>query len=819
MLKNMIQIWQKAAQHTTEGIFVTTVDGDIVWVNETFSHITGYSSAEAVGKNPRLFQYNDGTEKKKLSWRSLWVTILAGKLWRAEVTNRKKNGDLYTCIQTIVPIFEQNSTKIEYFVAIHNDITDKRSIEYNVQMRTNQLELAQDIAKLGYWEWNALTNEFHWSDRTYEIFGVEKETFNPTMENILGLISEDGVDFFRSWLNRAVYAREDFIIDIKIKNEDRIIYLNFESKCGLDENGFVINLSGIVQDITVRKLIEKKLNEQLSFVQTMIEHNPNALYYKDVNNRFIGCNLQFEKLYNVDRKDIIGKTNYEVWGNRYNKKIEEIEFEAFESNHPIQTEIFSKNINKDLIFSISSYGDGDGESIGIVGTIIDISERKQNENQIRFMAFHDSLTGLANRSNIYQQLETLLFVKKQETHRHNDSDDYLSILFLDLDHFKNINDTMGHDIGDLLLKQASSRIQSCLRKDDTLGRLGGDEFVILCQTKQPETIAQKIISEMATPFDLNGNLVYIGVSIGIAIYPKDGDTTKELMKNADLALYKAKEDGRNTFHFFTEQMNMTILERRQIEDDMRAAIENKQFELYYQPRVALNETGYEVASAECLIRWNHPTLGLIFPNSFINIAELTGLIIPLSEWVIEESIKSLSLWENAQHHPVILSINISPAHFKTSTLVSYIKTTLEKYNVSPCYLEIEITENVLLERSEQIMENIRELKFLGVKMAIDDFGTGYSSMNYLRKFNVNCLKIDKSFVDDLGINHDSELIVNAIIGLAKNLKIRCVAEGVETISQLEYLENEGCDEIQGWYFSKAITENKFLQYVREFNKI
>ena len=429
---------------------------------------------------------------------------------------------------------------------------------------------------------------------------------------------------------------------------------------------------------------------------------------------------------------------------------------------------------------------------GLVATFEDITERLLAEDRIKHLARHDALTGLLNRVAFYEQMETVLgHLRRSET---------MAVLSLDLDHFKSVNDTLGHPIGDLLLQTAAERMLSCVRGEDVVARLGGDEFAIVqVPSAQPTSItslATRLIEVIGAPYDLGGHQVIVGVSVGVTLAPDEGTEPDVLMKNADLALYRAKADGGGIYRFFEIGMDARMQARRILELDLRKAVVNGEFELFYQPIIDV-KTG-AITSCEALIRWNHPERGVIAPMDFIPVAEETGLIVPLGEWVLRQACTEAARWP--KH--VTVAVNLSPAQFKSRGLVPTVISALATSGLSADRLELEITELVLMQENEGAIATLHQLRDLGIRIAMDDFGTGYSSLGYLRSFPFDRIKIDQSFIRDLPGKEDSLAIVRAVVGLSSSLGIKTTAEGVETKEQLASLTVEGCGEFQGFLFSQ-----------------
>lgn len=446
----------------------------------------------------------------------------------------------------------------------------------------------------------------------------------------------------------------------------------------------------------------------------------------------------------------------------------------------------------------------------IIGTLHDITSQKKTEREISYYAYYDTLTKLPNRRLFLDQFETSLSTAKRRNEK-------VSLLFIDLDHFKNINDSYGHHVGDQVLTQTASRIQNSIRLSDILSvgiddsqnkvaRLAGDEFtVLLCGVNAVDnvvTVAQRVLDSLSQPFIFDNHTIYITATIGIALYPDDSNSVQELLQNADVAMYHAKESGRNNYQFFSEELNIYHKNRLSIENDLRSAMFNNELVIFYQPQ--FNGELNEIIGFEALLRWQHPTKGMLAPDKFMSIAEASGLIVPIGAWVLEEACKQAAEWSKKSTKPYRMAVNLSALQFNHKNLSEQVLNALEVSGLDPSLLELEITESAIIQNVNETLALLVSLKSIGIKLAIDDFGTGYSSLSYLKNFPIDTLKVDKSFIDEIVTNKKDAAIAQTILQLADNLGLLSVAEGVETKEQVAGLTEMGCTQFQGFYFSKPL---------------
>jgi diguanylate cyclase (GGDEF)-like protein len=456
--------------------------------------------------------------------------------------------------------------------------------------------------------------------------------------------------------------------------------------------------------------------------------------------------------------------------------------------------------------SVATIRDGSGLTSGPVLVFRDVTVARALAEEIEHLAEHDTLTNLPNRLLLNDRLNHALTQASRKT-------SIMAILFLDLDNFKHINDSLGHPTGDKLLRSVAELLQKCVRTPDTVSRQGGDEFVLLLHDVQhaedAAITARRILRAMNEPHSIEGHEFHVTTSIGISVYPEDGLDAATLLKNADTAMYQAKESGRQNFRFFKPEMNVKAVERQSMEEDLRRALERNELALHYQPIVNL-ESGI-ITGAEALLRWTHPTRGSVSPSQFIPVAEDSGLILPIGAWVLREACTQAKAWEDAGLRPIEVYVNVSALQFRSEGFLDGLTASLDETGLSPKSLVLELTESVLMERAKLGMPSLKMLREKGVQVAVDDFGTGYSSLSYLRRLEVDSLKIDQSFVREITTTPDDTTIVSAIISMGRSMKLRVIAEGVESAEVLAFLRAQNCTEAQGFYFSRPVPADQFAK--------
>ena len=576
--------------------------------------------------------------------------------------------------------------------------------------------------------------------------------------------------------------------------------------------------SRLVDDVSARRRTEKALQESEQRFRQLVAMSSDWYWEQDASLRYTSITGGMSAKGGIQVESLLGQTHWDrvpgmresEWGQRFIAQQEarqpfmNLEFEAPDDAGVLRWYA----INGEPLF------DELGHFLGYRGTGSDITERKQAEQRVHHVAHHDALTGLPNRSLLQDRLS-------QAVAYANRTNLPVWVMLIDLDRFKFVNDSMGHKAGDVLLVTVAARLRAALRDADTVARLSGDEFVVLLSEHPDHPLAphivQRVMDSVARPVMLGSTEFFVTCSVGVAVYPLHDAQPESLIEHADIAMYRAKKLGRNNFQFYTPVMNEEALERVKIESALRNALERNEFVLHYQPQVHLGSG--EIVGMEALIRWRHPELGMVAPNRFIGVAEETGLIVPIGAWVMRTACAQNMAWQQAGLGSLRVAVNLSARQFGAADLVPSLEAVLADTGLAPACLEIELTESLFMSDITPAVETLHRIKALGVNLSIDDFGTGYSSLSYLSRFPIDVLKIDRSFVSDIGLDASESPIVASIITLAHNLKLAVIAEGVETAGQLDYLRRMGCDEMQGYYFSRPLPAEEFEQLLRTGRKL
>ena len=653
------------------------------------------------------------------------------------------------------------------------------------------------------------------------------EYVNPKFEEVSGYSAEDAIgqnprilksgdksteDYKKMW--DTLLSGKEWRGTFHNKRKDGSIYWESASISPLrDEEGRITHFIAVKEDVTAQKRAE----EQLRMNATVFDTTSEGIMVTDTDNIIKTVNPAFSRITGYEAEEVVGRSPNMLSSGRHTEAFYEQMWSAVSQNGYWSGEIWNRRKNGSVFpewLSIAAIKNETGIIKEYVAVFSDISKHKQDEEKIRYQANFDALTGLPNRSLLTDRLTQAILSANRENWK-------LALLFIDLDQFKVVNDTFGHVVGDELLQLVAERIRDCVREADTVARFGGDEFVVLMQDvtdlEAPALVASKVISAVTGAFSLYQREIYIGASIGITVYPDDANTPDALLRNADMAMYQAKEQGRNNYQFFTPSMQRQTIERQQMEQDLRQALQRNELELFYQP--VIDAETKRVCSLEALLRWNHAKKGRVPPDLFIPLAEDCGLIGPIGEWVVSQACAQLSQWHRYGYDQLSVAVNLSSRQRELGLETAYLKRVLEENNLKGESVILEITESLLMRDTEESVKWLSEFKELGVKLSVDDFGTGYSSLSYLKRFPVDALKIDRSFVSDLPQDSDSASLVRTIIGMAKSLNLGLVAEGVETEQQAAFLTAEGCHVLQGYYYAEPLPVEDLDIFLEKDSKV
>ncbi|MBC7861027.1 MAG: EAL domain-containing protein, partial [Burkholderiaceae bacterium] len=575
-------------------------------------------------------------------------------------------------------------------------------------------------------------------------------------------------------------------------------------------NGQPTGVLGIARDITQRKRAE----DYLHLMSKVFSDSGEAILITDANNLILTVNDKFTELTGYAPAEAIGKNPGMLSAGDTPREVYAQMWAELARHDFWQGELWDRRKNGEPYpkrLSISVVKDGDGRIINYIGSFEDITQRKAAEDNIRHLAYHDTLTDLPNRFSLHERMtQSIAFAQRFEQS--------LAVMLIDLDRFKAINDTLGHNVGDQLLIQVAKRLSGAVRESDIVARLGGDEFVVVLSGIDARAdvvaLAAALVNSIAAPYSIAGHELRTSPSVGICLYPQDATEIGDLIKNADIAMYHAKAAGRGHYQFYTEKMQADVTQRVMVENELDQALAQGQFVLHYQPQIDLG-TG-RVAGVEALVRWQHPSRGMIYPGDFIALAEESGLIVPLGKWVLEQACQQLKRWRAAGLLDLYIAVNLSALQFQDQTLPELVRHALEQSGLPPHRLHLEITESMAMRNPEDNIVMLKALSRIGVKLALDDFGTGYSSLAYLKLFPIDVIKIDRSFVKDIETDENDAAICEMTMLLAQKLGMRVVAEGVETPAQLAFLTDIGCESIQGYLFSKPLPADQIPQYIAGF---
>jgi diguanylate cyclase (GGDEF)-like protein/PAS domain S-box-containing protein len=925
-LARQLGTFRRLTESAGQAIGMADAEAKIVYANPALRRLLGLAPERDLA-GFTFFDFYSGEDTLKLVEEVLPAVQSEGE-WLGEIGINALGGESRRTIQNVFMLRDEDNQAIAYANVI-TDITSLRRTEAMLQHARDNLNAAQELAKLGSWELDLIDDKLTWSAEIFRIFEIDADAFGASYEAFLAVVHPDDRELVNRAYTESVRQRQPYDYTHRLLMPDgRIKYVNERGETFYNEHGVAVRSFGTVQDITETHLARQALQDREEQIRLLLESTAEAIYgtdttglctfvntacvrvlgYADASElvgkpihgmihhhypdgraypreecrayqayvrnapthvddevfwrkdgsafpveywahpvhqrgevvgavvtffdvserreadrrlrqsaavfdnavegimitdpkaRIIAVNQAFSHITGYTEAEVVGLNPRFLQSGRHDAAFYAGMWQELNASDHWQGEIWNRRKSGEVfaeLLSINAVRDVSGNIVNYVSVFSDITRLKQFEAELEHRAHYDALTGLPNRLLLNSRLEHALEHGRRHGHK-------LGILFMDLDRFKNINDTLGHPMGDALLQGFAQRLLTRIRGDDTVARLGGDEFVVLLENlhhaEEAALVAQDILELMQEPFRLGNQEVFIGTSIGISTYPTDGNTPEALIKHADTALYQAKEQGRGTYRFYTEHLTQSANARLALETRLRHAMQKKEFALNYQP---IYDIDGRIVAVEALCRWHHPEDGTIPPDHFIPIAEETGLIVPLGEWILEAACRQAVAWQKAGL-AVGVAVNLSARQFQQANLLERVQAIVRKTGIDPHRLELEITESGMLARGERSAELMDALKTLGVSLSIDDFGTGYSSLAYLKRLPVDKLKIDRSFVRDIPTDSSDMEIAATIIAMAKNLGLKVLAEGVETQAQLDFLRQKGCDYYQGYYYSRPL---------------
>jgi diguanylate cyclase (GGDEF)-like protein/PAS domain S-box-containing protein len=802
-----LQMMRFSVDRAGDSIFWVSRDGHILYANDMACSERGYSREEMLGM--KIFDldpdYQPGVWDPHFEELSRRGTILL------ETRHRASDGRVYPV--EVSANYVQIGGREFNFCSVR-DITKRKQAEEAILKTNERLALAQSTSRSGVWEWNMTTGHFDWSVELFNLFGLDSTKDEPGIEAWRSLLHpEDRVaaeESFEYAVRNGTQLDSEFRI---VRRDGTVHWINTLGRTASDELRHESLMIGICIDITERKQTEETVQESNDRARMILETlsegvSLNEMIFNDqgemIDFRILEVNSAFYRTADFNKNAaVVGQLATQLYG------MDAETIRLFWKDHRYSVE----NLRSEMVSPISkkTYSLSTSPFINnrFVTSFIDITEFKQAAEKIEKLAYHDSLTGLPNRQLLLDRLRQVLVVCARSGRNG-------ALLFIDLDNFKNLNDTLGHDIGDLLLQQVTQRLEFCIRQGDTVARMGGDEFVVMLldlseqpieAAAQTEVIGEKILSTLSQPYQLDKYTHRCTASIGVSLFGGNQQVADELMKQADIAMYQAKKAGRNALRFFDSKMQENISDRVTLEGELHNALEFKQFHLYYQIQV---DSSLRPLGAEALIRWIHPSRGMVSPIQFIPLAEETGLILPIGLWVLEAACAQLKAWQqDALTSDLTMAVNVSAKQFLQADFVAQLQEVVKRFSINPNLLKLELTESLLQENIEKTIAIMNELNEVGVQFSLDDFGTGYSSLQYLKRLPLDQLKIDQSFVRDIAIDSSDKAVVRAIISMAQSLGIGIIAEGVETEEQRQLLLENSCTHFQGYLFGRPVPIEQF----------
>ncbi|CAM4389003.1 PAS domain S-box protein [Shewanella livingstonensis] len=779
-----------------DGFVIASLDGSIVEVNQSFANMTGYTTDELISLSVNQIETDD---KRQFSKRNL---DRAKREQRFNYTSlhKHKQGHLYH-VEVTVSYWDGDNGMFFCFV---KDISERIEAEKKLLLSESKFRhIFERIPAISVQGYNKNREVIFWNQASENLYGYTKEqALGSKLEDLIipAPYRQHVIDNVNTWITEGLPIPAEELLLMRSDGSNIQVYSSHTLINNTDNEAEMYCI-----DIDLSA--QKKAEAQALTLSQAIEQSPISMILTDTNSKIEYVNSAFENISGYRAEEVIGQQTSILKSGLTPKSLYKELWEAISTGQAWQGELQNKKKNGDIFWEhahIAPIFDSAGVTKHYLALKQDVTQYKQQEEKIIHQAHYDSLTGLPNRLLSLGRLSQML----KDAHR---AKNHVAVLFLDLDDFKKVNDTLGHSVGDELLIKAATRLKSTIRESDVVGRLGGDEFIIILSNinapAEVEIIASKLLKQFYTPFKLGSRELVSTISIGIALYPIDSEEPKELLKQADSAMYHSKDRGRNTYNFYTSQMNNDMNRRLRVEEQLRSALKRNELEVYFQPFVDIKSR--KIVGGEALLRWNNTLLGQVTPDEFIPIAEQTGLIVSIGQYVIEIAFAAAKKWQQTYDPHFKIAVNVSPKQFRENTFVDMLKIQIDKYKINVNSIELEITEGVLLSGDSVIDSNLTSINDIGVSISMDDFGTGYSSLSYLRSYPFDTLKVDKSFINDITVDPGDLQLVGAAIAMGHGLNLKVVAEGIETEEQYQLLNALKCDYGQGYLFSKPLPQPAF----------
>lgn len=795
-MERSLSILKATLESTADGVIAMNEKGDVVAWNRRFTSMFGVpEDVLAGGREEKVF----GIVAEQLKNLDTMMAIME----REKIGNEAET----ECLLEFVDgrVFERKSLKRcergvpAGKVCSFRDVTASARHAEALKRSEESMARAQSIAHVGSWDWNIVTGDLSWSDEIYRIFGLQPQEFGATYQAFLSYVHPEDRETVMNAVHTATMEKKQYSIEHRVVRPDgsiRIVHERGETLYGPDDAP--VRMIGTVQDITERKEAENRL----ALANQVFENTLEGVIITDTTGAIQFANPAVFTITGYAPDEIIGQNPRIFRSDRHSREFYENMWKTIATEGGWQGTIWNRRKDGEAFpewLSITAVKDSTGRTDRYVSVFYDMSRIKQSEDSLRRQAYEDALTKLPNRLLFEDRLNNAIGAAARDGGK-------VGVALIGLDRLKNINETLGFPAGDQLIQKAAERLRPLVEDGDTLARFGGDEFVcVLHDLKDEQDMVKMMLSMLewlSLPFTIDGEELFITASAGAAFYPSDSVDSSTIVQDALVAMRRAKNQDRNSYQLYTPTMNTRSYERLALENDLRKAIGRQEFTVHYQPKLSLL-TG-EITGVEALVRWNHPVHGMVSPVKFIPLAEETGLIAPIGELVLAESLTQLKRWVSHGYGAVSMAVNLSAAQFRDKGLLKTIRDTLDRSGVDPSLLDIEITESMVMGDVNAAIATLNSLRDMGVKISMDDFGTGYSSLSHLKRFPIHCLKVDRSFIRDIPGNDDDVAITAAIISMAHSLNLKVVAEGVETAEQLDYLRGNACDEMQGYFFSPPV---------------